>query len=414
MKVYAGILRNPVAAQIIAACDDPKCFPKGTHWSVYKMVEVVRKCTRNHVIDADLVIECLGNINFRVRRGLIEAGELTVKGLSGRGIAGNRGLLDLATLQYELRNNFLNETLASMAIADSSKSALRKACAGFPSFEEATDLAWLGVLEPAAQLLHNLIRSMCFSNEHDSFLKRCMKAGQSLAEVLSESPLAEQITEVLDAIPVAAGSVAKRQQSSSSHTAVPVVEDDLPPSQEDVRAHPIAMNVNLADNSASSDVKEQFKGLDSSQKTMIKELELEAMRIVDIGCQLMNEKATAAELGSDLRQTERMQLKGSPIDGYCMFVYVPRVAAESATAPGTRLPPLRASATGQGGNHLRKLLTATMVARSTAGENWSIDDGDVFIVSDSGRLSGWVQKIIHTCRPWWSLGPGGWCGDGGD
>ena len=396
MKVYAGILRNPEAAAIINACEDPKIFPKGTHWSVYKMVEAVRKCTRNHVICPELVIELLGNINFRVRCGFIEPGELTVKGLSGRGVPGNRGLLDLASLQYDLRNHFLNETLASMAIADSSKTALRKACAGFSAFEDTTDLAWIGVLEPAAQLLHNLIRSMCFSSEHDAFLKRSLKAGQSVAEILSESPLAEQNTEVLDAIPVAstaAGSAAKRT-SSSSNTAAPAVEDDLPPSQEDVRAHPIAMNINLADNTASLEVKEKFKSLDSAKKSFVKELEAEAMRIVDIGCQLMSEKATASELGNDLRLTERMQLKGSPIDGYCMFVYVPRVAAESATAPGTRLPPLRASAASQGGNHLRKLLTGAMIARSPAGDNWGIDDGDVFIIADSGRLS-WAHTHTH-------------------
>lgn len=134
-------------------------------------------------------------------------------------------------------------------------------------------------------------------------------------------------------------------------------------------------------------MKDHFKHLDPSDKQLIKEYELDALRIVDIGCQFLIERPSATELAADIRQTERAQLKGSPIDGYCMFVYVPRVAAESVTAPGTRLPHLRANPTGQGGNHLRKLLTATMMARSAPGENYAIDAGDLFIIADSGRCA---------------------------
>ena len=402
MKVHAGILRNPEAAAIIASCEDPTVFPKGSPWTVYKLVEVVRKSTSCNSVVPNLVVELLGNVIFRVRHSWLEPGELTVKGLSGRGSPGNRGLLDLALLQHQLRNHFLNETLASMVgIQDSSKATLRKTLATFSSFAEESErgLAWLGVTEQSVQLLHTLIRTVCFSNEYDSVLKRSLHVGQSIPELLSQPPLCDQVREILDAIPQVsvtggAGSAAGSAAASSTSVSVnglAVLEDGddgIPLSQEDTMNHPIALGVNLANDTVPADAKEHFKQLDPADKQLIKEHELEALRIVDIGCQFLIEKPNATEVAADIRQTERAQLHGSPIDGYCMFVYVPRVAAESATAPGTRLPHLRANPTGQGGNHLRKLLTAVMMARSAPGENYAIDAGDLYIIADSGRCAG--------------------------
>ena len=399
MKVHAGILRNPEAAAIIANCEDPSVFPKGSPWTVYKLVEVVRKSTSCNAVLPHLVVELLGNVNFRVRNSWLEPGELTVKGLSGRGSPGNRGLLDLALLQHQLRNYFLNETLASMVgVQDSSKATIRKSLATFSSFEEGSErgLAWLGVTEQSVQLLHTLIRTVCFSNEYDATLKRSLHIGQSISELLSQPPLCEKVREVLDAMPQvsltggagsAAGSAAAPSTSGSIVAASEEGDDDIPLSQEDAMNHPIALGLNLANDTAPSDVKDHFKQLDPSDKQLIKEYELDALRIVDIGCQFLIERPSATELAADIRQTERAQLKGSPIGGYCMFVYVPRVAAESVTAPGTRLPHLRANPTGQGGNHLRKLLTAAMMARSAPGENYAIDAGDLFIIADSGRCA---------------------------
>ena len=109
---------------------------------------------------------------------------------------------------------------------------------------------------------------------------------------------------------------------------------------------------------------------------------------MDIGCRLVTECAMSQEIAHNMRVASRAKLEGSPIDGYCLVVYVPRVAGESATASSTRLPPLGTSPTAPGGNHVRKLLTAAMMMRSPPGENYGIHSGDMFVVSDTGRRSG--------------------------
>ena len=92
-----------------------------------------------------------------------------------------------------------------------------------------------------------------------------------------------------------------------------------------------------------------------------------------------------SEIAAEIRATERARITGSPIDGYCLFVYVPRVAAESTTSASTRMAPLRTNPTAPGGNHLKKMLTAAMMCRSQPGEEFGLSDGDLILVADSGR-----------------------------
>ena len=62
---------------------------------MYKLVEVVRKATIANAVDPQKTVELLQGVNFREEEGWNEPRGNTVKGLSGRGLPGNRGLLDL-------------------------------------------------------------------------------------------------------------------------------------------------------------------------------------------------------------------------------------------------------------------------------------------------------------------------------
>ena len=75
MKVHAGILRNPAAAAIAFQCEGPVEFPAGNPWTVYKLVEVVRKATIANAVDPQKTVELLQGVNFRVKQGWIEPGE---------------------------------------------------------------------------------------------------------------------------------------------------------------------------------------------------------------------------------------------------------------------------------------------------------------------------------------------------
>ena len=401
MKIHAGILRNPVAAKIVFSCEDPALYPQNP-WTIHKLVEVVRKATVANAVDPTRVAELLEGVNFRVRSASMEPGENTVKGLSGRGQSGNRGLLDLLLLQFNLRNHFLNDTLAALTTSADSKATLRKALSSIAAFEtecQGDNLAWIGVLEPAAQLFQKLVQDACFSCVMDPRLRRAGVAMQGIPEMLTETPFAERIEEIVEAASPAV---------SAARAAAPAApcndkKDCGPGPDDDTDAHEVALCHNLGNNAADEDKLKVFKSLPQSTKTALKEYELEARRLVEIGCQLLVDCQTASELANNMRTTERLKLHGSDMDGYCLFAYVPRVAGESSTAAATRLPPLRSNPTNLGGNHIRKLLSAAMMSRVPVGENYQIHPGDLFVIADSGRCESDSDPLgpipFLFCRP---------------
>ena len=94
MKCYQGIFKHSDAVEHVFDTEDPDRYPSGSHWTISKLVEVTRKATLANTVVTERVIEMLSAVNFRVRDGQLEAGETTIKGLSGRGQPGNKGLLD--------------------------------------------------------------------------------------------------------------------------------------------------------------------------------------------------------------------------------------------------------------------------------------------------------------------------------
>ena len=397
MKTYNGIYRHRPAADLVLETEDTNRFPVGSHWTVFKLVEVCRKATIANTVVCERVVELLAGVNYRVRSGTTEAGEITVKGLNGRGQQGNKGLLDLVLYQYQFRLHLLNDTLAALTIPDNAKATLRKALQGYKSFEEEClgekGLAWIGVLPKAAQLFQKLVQSACFLTDHDPALKRGLRSQQSIPELLTEPPFADLLKTILDSI-AATVSVANPGSTATASIASDAEEDDIEP--KDSQVNQIAMNLNLATNQpAERSVKTAFTNLEKTKKAKVKEFAMEAMRLVEIGCELLVDKPTSQEMSHDIRMTERAQLKGSPIDGYCLWVYCPRVAGESKTQPQTRVPPLRTLGTQPGGNHVRRMLTAAMMVRAPPSENYELDDGDLFLVSDAGRRAN-SQTMMHS------------------
>ena len=318
---------------------------------------------------------------------MTEAGECTIKGLSGRGLPGNKGLLDLVLYQWQLRTHLLNETLAALMVSPASKSKLRSAFSSYKSFEaecrNTESIAWIGVLEKPAQLFQKMVQSCCFLSEYDPQIKRCIRSQQNIVEMLTEPPFDQMLSNITEAASAgtAAGSAARCSQQQNDAKMSEEEDDD------DDANHTIALCTNLATNKPDDDAHAKFKSLKKENKKKIKEFEAEAMRLVQIGVELLIEKPTVAEMAADIKATERAELVGSPIDGYCLWVYVPRVSGESKTQPATRIPPLRTSSTGPGGNHVRRMLTSVLSARMLAGasDSWEISPGDMFVVCDGGR-----------------------------
>ena len=378
MKVYIGIFRTSVNLELVTDTEDIDKFPKGSPWTVYKLVEVVRKATLANVVDTSRVTAMLSGVNFRVLHNWLEPGEASVRGLSGRGLPGNRGLLDLVLLQSDLAKHLLNETMESLPLPSSDKIELRNkmdTVIHYETYCKQGSIAWLGNLDPPSQRFQTLVESICYTRECDGYLKAGLKAQKSIAEMLQEPPFREKLQ-----------AISESEKPSNDQT-TPMKDGTAADSAavEDVHRLKIAMQINLGSDNADDDVQEKFKNMTNENKDAVHEVELSALRLVDIGCQLLTEKETPLEMANDMRNTERAKIVADPPTSYCMFVYVPRVAGEASTQPRNRPPPLRIVPTNPGGNHLRRQLQACMMMRAVPEENYEIADGDVYVVSDSGK-----------------------------
>ena len=140
---------------------------------MHKLTEVVRKATIANVVDQTRVSAMLNDLNYRVCNGWLEPGEASIRGLSGRGLPGNRGLLDLILLQHDLAKHLLHETMESLPIHASSKKELRSRMDTVMHYDIhccCDNLAWLGVLDPTAQRFHTLLTSLCYTRDYDGHL----------------------------------------------------------------------------------------------------------------------------------------------------------------------------------------------------------------------------------------------------
>lgn len=131
--------------------------------------------------------------------------------------------------------------------------------------------------------------------------------------------------------------------------------------------------------------------LNENERLALADFERKAHAHVDEGTEYVTEQKTAREQAEVFRQTSYGKLRGVPNDDgrYIAIPYFSRVASESSTQPGLRLPPLRNSATmAGGGNHYRKMIQATTMSRYPVDDDNCgnvIHEGDCFIISDSGK-----------------------------
>ena len=94
-------------------------------------------------------------------------------------------------------------------------------------------------------------------------------------------------------------------------------------------------------------------------------MERAAMMKVAEATEWLVEKPTAKSMAEDIRNTAIGKVRGlAGEDGrYVIITYQPRLAAEPASAPHIRTPPLRLAASLPGGAHYKKMIQAIIQAR---------------------------------------------------
>ena len=70
MKVYNGIFRHKEAADLVLETENMDTYPGGSHWTVYKLVEVVRKARSSNAVNPERVVEIIAGAPSTFRHSL--------------------------------------------------------------------------------------------------------------------------------------------------------------------------------------------------------------------------------------------------------------------------------------------------------------------------------------------------------
>lgn len=161
VKVYNTILSKEQLRVIVASCDG---FKRSPFDSIYKLEAVINKTRSSDTY----MCWCLAYIAESVLVGLADAGEFSIRNLTGKGM-GNKGCLDLFMMKKDLLDYILGEFLDSNGFTMSVK---RQACelttwavfkAKSGKFEKGSDLTWMGLLPESGRLLISLIEDALVS-----------------------------------------------------------------------------------------------------------------------------------------------------------------------------------------------------------------------------------------------------------
>jgi hypothetical protein len=339
-------------------------------------------------------------VHDRYTAGEIEKDEASVRNLTGRGLPGNRGLLDLGLFKFDIRDELLDVELESLpGVSKEDKEIVKSKLKshadyrlywGFPTDLDPPPQPWLGMLSNPLKSFVKLTSEAVYTRLHDGILKAGQCGGKTAAESIRDGNLGDLLANLKDELIQAAdarvpadGDGAENKEGESS----------------DSKPFSIAMGISSANQQPNARVFMKINALSDDERDALRMFEKEALAIISQGVELLAEKPSAAQMAEAMRNTAFGKIKGVPGDQgqYAIAMYAPRLAAESTTQPALRVPPLRnTSGPGGGPPHYRKMVQSVLMMRYETGDDHAgnaIDPGDVFIISDSGR-HGNVSPIL--------------------
>ena len=316
----------------------------------------------------------------------VEKGEFSTRNLSGKGLPGNRGALDLALYKLTAVRHLTHTVLESLPGSATDKSTIRDAFESFDSFRaqfgypnDSTPkpARWTKLLGEGMQLFVALAAKTVYGLDHDGHLKQCLRNGKSFEECLEEGVLGEEYQTMKDVVEDKVADVLKEAEEQQAGSQCGSKRD-----------FQIAMNVSDAQKAAEPQLLMKVNSMSECQKELLMNHELEAQRMTASSFELLVEKTTAKQIAEDLRNSEFGKVKGTGGEEgrYCFISYQSKLAGESTSLPHLRPPSLRNAASLPGGAHLKKMVQAVLQSRSPGGTDISeIHAGDCFVLGDAGK-----------------------------
>jgi len=332
---------HPEAVQLIQTADT--MWEKKTPWdSMYKLELLGRKANQASQSTAeckDKLLWMIQMVNDRFRAGMLQVGEASHRNLGGKGLPGNKGLLDLGLTKKDIKDRLLGQVLEGLPFAADSKATIRMLLMSYDAYREkfgypnepsstvggANKRAVIGLLEVAARDFFKFAEQAIYLQDHDSCIKLGLKQGSSAAEILQSGTCAQILEGIVNAARNAAeasqpGGQNRGMQSSPTDDA----EDKLP------EFH-IALAFNPSMKQADPKLMMQINKLTDEGKEQLKAFETGITVQVDEGIEFISEDKleTAKAVCDAIKNTSFGKIVGVPCDlgGYVIILYNQKVAA---------------------------------------------------------------------------------------
>lgn len=140
-------------------------FGRNTPWdSVFKL-EWVHKKAANGPNTRERIIWQLSGINDLVRTRQIVPDELCVNQLSGKGLGGGRGMLDLLLFKLDLLDDFIDNQAGNCGLSSEAKAIVRAIVDSHSSYRarigDNVDMTWMLTVPQSAKAFVELVGDRC-------------------------------------------------------------------------------------------------------------------------------------------------------------------------------------------------------------------------------------------------------------
>ena len=388
MKIRRRIIGNKDAIVKLLAADETFGVA-GTPWdSIYKLEALATKVGARENKSNERLIFLIDYIADRIKSDNIDSADLSVRAMSGKSKAGNKGILDLGLMKFDMIEHGLGVLLEDYGGDAKMKDTIRDVFGDFAEFRESfgypTDNTiksnpWMSLINHSLQKFSDIFREAIYEVQHDNCIMNLLRAGRSGREVWEEGVLAEKLNKLKEEMVADAGKGKDK----------PAAPSNLPSGSQQ---HTFSLALNITDATKTPDAKMsmRLKAMTTEERDDLLYYEKLALTKIADHTEWVTEQLTVKQMAEVIRNTEYGKTRGVAGEQgqYIMISYQPKIAAEAATQPHLRQPPLRNQRTAPGGPHYQKMVQAMVSAREpadsvTAGH--SLHDGDVYVVGDGGK-----------------------------
>ena len=342
---------------LIHQFDSQERWGKNTIWqSIYQLEALVKKIGSSN--DAQektfFVLSACHHFFSMSNSSVVGVGlphtAFSTRNLSGKGLSGSKGTVDLMLLKHQALKKFLGAWLEESNLPDAEKTQIVTAMKSFAAYheyfkpgEQDVDLTWMSCLpEPARQYM-KLIEAVVYKTNKDGKLKSILLAGGTASDFPDRDEFKSEFENIRKGWATLSG---EGPQSSQ----------DREPADVDMADHEIDMGTLAREPhfhalpiEADSDFQaKQFSAQEALQKTLnslteeeqviVKKFEVEAMRQVRSSVSLMVESDQRKAMIDELSAL----LGGSVGSKNIMLLYDNKTAGEPITNPHIRMPSFRA------------------------------------------------------------------------